>query len=197
MKFTRGDAANVGEQLKLGEAELGIACPLHEPWERLESWVLFTERFELAVPKSHPLATRNSLILSQLGDTRLLPRAYCEQSQVLGSILSAHGLSHDFQDRIASDHDLMSLLAANVGLSFLPQSSLSLDTLCLVQVQDLELTRPVVLYAVSVGSARLQRQDYCVCSARRTGRLFSAATIRALNRLSTQPPAGALPQLHP
>ena len=110
---------------------------------------LFTERFELAVPKTHPLAMRNSLLLSQLGDIRLLPRAYCEQSGALTAILSANGLSQDFQDRIASDHDLLALLAANVGVSLLPQSSMTSENLRLVQVQDLELTRPVVLYAVS------------------------------------------------
>ncbi len=149
LKFSRGNAEDVGERLKKGEADLGIACPLKEPWDRLESWVLFTERFELAVPKTHPLAMRNSLLLSQLGDIRLLPRAYCEQSGALTAILSANGLSQDFQDRIASDHDLLALLAANVGVSLLPQSSMTSENLRLVQVQDLELTRPVVLYAVS------------------------------------------------
>ena len=54
LKFFRGTAEAVDEQLKLGAAELGIACPIAHPWERLESWVLFRERFELAVvPAQH------------------------------------------------------------------------------------------------------------------------------------------------
>ena len=36
LKFSRGNAEDVGERLKKGEADLGIACPLKEPWDRLE-----------------------------------------------------------------------------------------------------------------------------------------------------------------
>lgn len=149
LKFTRGTASEVCDQLRNGEAELGIACPMKEPWERLESWVLFTERFGLAVPLSHPLARHNALQMSQLANVRLLPRSYCEQARNLDSILAAHGLRQEFQDRISSDHDLVALLAANVGVSFMPQSSMTSDGLQLVHVRDLELTRPVVLYAVA------------------------------------------------
>lgn len=149
LKFSRGTSGEVDQQLRHGDAEVAIACPLADPWERLDSWVLFTERFELAVPATHPLAMRNALLLSQLADIRLLPRAYCEQAGTLAGILSHHGLSQDFQDRISSDHDLLALLAASVGVSFMPQSSIASDGVRLVQVQDLELMRPVVLYAVA------------------------------------------------
>jgi DNA-binding transcriptional LysR family regulator len=150
---------------------------LPEPWERLESWVLFTERFELAVPKGHSLAMRNSLLLSQLGQIRLLPRSYCEQWPKLSGILAAHGLALDFQDCIASEHDLMALLSANVGVSFAPQTTLTTEGLRLVHVQDLELTRPVVLYAVAgrqrsaaaTGLQRLLRSANWPAACGRTG----------------------------
>ena len=149
LKFFRGVADEVGDQLKLGEAELGIACPLRDAWERLEHWVLFTERFELAVPKSHPFAMRNTLTLSQIAQARLLPRSYDEHSEALERILDEHGLTLDVHDRIGSDHDLMALLAANVGVSIMPQSARTSDALRFVPLEDLDLVRPVVLYAVA------------------------------------------------
>lgn len=149
LKFFRGVAAEVGEQLKVGEAELGIACPLPDPWERLESWVLFTERFQLAVPKAHPFAMRNMLTLSQIAQARLLPRTYDEQAEALERILDEHGLSLDLHDRIGSDHDLMALLAANVGVSIMPQSARTSDAVRFLPLEDLDLIRPVVLYAVA------------------------------------------------
>jgi DNA-binding transcriptional LysR family regulator len=149
LKFQRGKAGEVADALKQGEAELGIACPLTEPWDRLESWVLFTERFELAVPKLHPLAMQNSLTLASIGKHRLLPRGYCEQAGDLARILEAQGLAQDFHDTIASDHDLTALLAANIGLSIMPPSATGSDSLRTLPLADLELTRPVVLYAVA------------------------------------------------
>jgi DNA-binding transcriptional LysR family regulator len=149
LKFFRGVASEVGEQLKLGEAELGIACPLPDPWDRLESWVLFTEGFELAVPKTHPFALRNSLTLAQIAQARLLPRSYDEQAESLERILDEHGLTLDVHDRIGSDHDLMALLAANVGVSIMPHSARTSDAVRFLPLEDLELIRPVVLYAVA------------------------------------------------
>lgn len=149
LKFHRGTADDVDSALKQGVAELGLACPLPDPWDRLESWVLFTENFELVVPRQHPLAMRNSLMLASIAECRLLPRNYCEQREALAGILQAKKLAQDFDDAIASDHDLMALLAANVGVAIMPLSARTTDTVRFLPVDDLELSRPVVLYAVA------------------------------------------------
>lgn len=149
LKFFRGTAHEVDEQLKQGDAELGIACPIPDPWERLESWVLFTEHFELAVHRSHPLAMQNVVALADLGRARLLPRTYCEQAPALNALLDGHEIAHAVSDTIASDHDLLALLQANVGVSVMPASSNVSDELRFLHVEDLSIDRPVVLYAVA------------------------------------------------
>lgn len=149
LNFYRGNAVEVGNQLKSGEAELAIACPLPGEWERLENWVLFTEPFEVVAHSSHPLSREQSITLSRVGGERLLPRTYCEQGADFNRLLDAHGISHAFSDTISSDHDLMALLQANVGVSFLPASYRSFGDLRFIQVDDLELMRPVILYAVA------------------------------------------------
>ena len=149
LNFSRGTASQVSELLKSGEAEVGIACPLPDPWERLESWVLFTEHFELVLNAAHPLASRNTVSLTQIAGSRLLPRDYSEQAAEIDAVLALHGLSEVPQDHVGSDHDLTSLLAANVGIAIMPQSARSSNTLRFLSIQDLELTRPVVLYAVA------------------------------------------------
>src|SRR6516225_6730338 len=52
LKFLRGTAADVTEFLKRGEAELALAAPAGQ-WERLDSWPLFTEGFDLIVAMGH------------------------------------------------------------------------------------------------------------------------------------------------
>ena len=44
-EFLRGNAEEVGELLKKGEAELGIAAGIGDEWDRLDIWPLFTEDF--------------------------------------------------------------------------------------------------------------------------------------------------------
>src|SRR3954464_8243698 len=50
-RFLRGNSAEVAEFLKKGEAELGIAAELGEDWDRLDTWPLFTESFDIVVNK--------------------------------------------------------------------------------------------------------------------------------------------------
>ena len=48
-RFLRGTSREVAEFLKKGEAELGIAAEISEEWDRLDTWPLFTENFQLVV----------------------------------------------------------------------------------------------------------------------------------------------------
>ena len=143
LKFFRGTAGEVGAELKSGAIELAIACPLPEEWERLESWDLFNERFELAVNSNHALAMYNAVSLEHVAKWRLLRRPYCEQAAALEEVLTARGIRQEFQDQIGSDHDLLPLLGANVGVSIMPQSAKSGDALHFIAIEDLALTRTV------------------------------------------------------
>src|SRR5262245_60916671 len=55
-RLLRGGSKEIGEYLKKGEAELGIAVEIDRDWDRLDSWPLFTESFQLVVNRCHPLA---------------------------------------------------------------------------------------------------------------------------------------------
>jgi DNA-binding transcriptional LysR family regulator len=149
LKFARGTAEEVAENLKSGAAELAMACPLGLAWDRFESWPLFTERFVLVLHESHPLARDPKISIARLGDVRLLRRAYCEHAGAVETVLAAKGVRLQTDDSIASDNDLVALLGANVGASIMPGSTQPAGPLRVIPIEDLELTRPVVLYAVA------------------------------------------------
>jgi DNA-binding transcriptional LysR family regulator len=149
LKFVRGTAGEVGSELKAGDIEIAIACPLPEAWERLESWELFTEPFQLAVNSKQELAMRNAVTLDQIKGLRLLRRRYCEQASALDEVLSERGIRQEFEDQIGSDHDLTPLLMANVGISIMPRSAKSVEALSFIAIQDFDLIRTVRVYAVA------------------------------------------------
>ena len=66
LKLQHGGGAAILEMLKQGGAEIAIAGPIEDNWERLDHWPLFEEPFELAVRADHPLAMDNEITLEKL-----------------------------------------------------------------------------------------------------------------------------------
>jgi DNA-binding transcriptional LysR family regulator len=148
-RLLRGTASEVVGLLKSGDAELGIASDLGEGWDRLDRWPLFTEDFILLVNAQHRLGRLASIELSELREERLLLRAYCEHAEPTAALLRSHGLDVDHSFQIASESDLMSMLASDLGVAIVPRSTSSPETLARVTIDGLKLVRPVHLYGVA------------------------------------------------
>jgi len=149
LNVSRGKAPEVAEHLKRGDAELAVAGPLGEGWERLDAWPLFEEGFELTVNRAHPLALRNELTFADLARQRLISRPYCEHAAEFAALLKSHGIEQKSGDNIMSDQDLVALLQANVGVSIMPQSTIRNNDLHQLPVEGLVLRRNVSLYGVA------------------------------------------------
>ena len=147
-KFLRGNRDEVVEMLKNGEAELGIAAELDD-WDRLDSWPLFTEDFQLVVSKGHRLAGRASVEIDDLRTEQLLSRNYCEHADRLGNSFREHGLDVDRSHEISSERDLIELLEAEIGVAVIPDTSPIPETLKRTSVEGLDARRTVHLYGVA------------------------------------------------
>jgi DNA-binding transcriptional LysR family regulator len=159
IRLLRGTAAEIVELLKKGDAELAIAADIGEEWERLDKWPLFSEGFELIVNRNNKLAARFDLTAAHLRQERLLRRTYCELDGQLADLLRGHQIDADHGHAIASEHDLVTLVEADLGVAFVPRSLASPQTLTRVPVEGIEFKRTVYLYGVAgrqrtaVGSA--------------------------------------------
>jgi DNA-binding transcriptional LysR family regulator len=149
LRFLRGDSREVGEMLKKGEAELGIAAELDPNWERLDTWPLFTEDFQLVVNADHQLADQDSIDLDDLRSEQLLLRGYCEHTSRLNTALREHGLDVDQCHEISSERDLIALLEAGIGIAVVPDTSRIPQTLKRTSVEGLDARRTVNLYGVA------------------------------------------------
>jgi DNA-binding transcriptional LysR family regulator len=148
-RFLRGDAREVGEFLKKGEAELGIAAEIGEDWDRLDTWPLFTESFQLVVNKRHPLAEREKIDFDDLRAEQLLARNYCEHAERVNSSLREHGLDVDRSHEISSERDLIELLEADIGVAVVPDTASIPPTLKRATVEGMDARRTVHLYGVA------------------------------------------------
>jgi len=148
-RFLRGNSREVGELLKTGEAELGIAAEVDASWDRLDTWPLFTEDFQLVTSALHRLAGRGSVEIDDLRSEQLLSRAYCELASRLNASLREHGVEVDHCHEISSERDLIALLEADIGVAILPDTSPIPQTLKRAAVDGLDARRTVNLYGVA------------------------------------------------
>jgi DNA-binding transcriptional LysR family regulator len=149
LKLLRGTSSEVLDYLKQGEVELGIAAKIGDEWERLDSWPLFTEEFQLIVHSMHPLAECTSVALDDLRTERLVVRTYCETTDELIDVLRAREFDVTRFHEVSADGDLISLLEAGFGVALVPRSTRSPATLMRIAVDGMEVKRTVHLYGVA------------------------------------------------
>jgi DNA-binding transcriptional LysR family regulator len=149
MKLMRGTTSEVTAWLKNGEAELGLAADLPEDWERLDRWPLFTESFLLLVNGEHPLAARNSIALDDLRSEQMLLRGHCEYATQFADLLRGQDIDLSHSHEVTSEHDLILLVEAGMGIGVLPQSTTTPISVTRKRIDQFELRRTVHLYGVA------------------------------------------------
>jgi DNA-binding transcriptional LysR family regulator len=148
-RLLRGNSREIGEYLKKGEAELGIAVEIDREWDRLDSWPLFTEGFQLVVNRCHPLADEEHIPFEALKKQQLLSRGYCEYAERLDAALRAGDVAVDGSHDVSCENDLIKLLEADIGIAIMPRSASTPETLRRAEVDGLDVKRTVQLYGVA------------------------------------------------
>jgi DNA-binding transcriptional LysR family regulator len=149
LKILRGTGSQIVEYLKAGDAELAVGTSIGEAWDRLDSWKLFDEPFDMVFSRSHRLGGQESIGLADLKPERFLLRSHCEKCDDLATMLRAQGLNADHRHEVSSDQDLLALLESNIGIGFLPRSVNTPQSLARATVKGLEIERDVCLYGVA------------------------------------------------
>jgi DNA-binding transcriptional LysR family regulator len=149
LRFLRGTRDQIIEWIKKGEAELAVAGPLSENWDRLDAWPLFTEHLCLAVSTEHRLAGINSVDPDELTSERLLLRTYCEVFDEFLDFMKSRQLDNAIRHKIVSEPDLITMIEANLGVGMLPESAAKSDRVRLIGINGFDLQRTIYLYGVA------------------------------------------------
>jgi DNA-binding transcriptional LysR family regulator len=149
LKILRGTGPQLVEYLKAGEAEIAIAAAIGAAWDRLDTWPLFDESFDMVFSRGHRLASQECIDLEALKPERFLLRNHCEKCADISRMLQANGLNADHRHEVSSDPDLLALLEANIGIGFLPRTVTAPQSLARIAVPALRLDRTICLYGVA------------------------------------------------
>jgi DNA-binding transcriptional LysR family regulator len=149
LNLLRGSGPEIVAWLKSGEAELAIAGPLGETWERLEAVALYDEPINLFVSGKHRLAARKAAEFEDLASETLLINTASEMADKIAGCLKETAAGTARSHRVASLDDLLTLLKANLGVAIIPLGIGSLAGLSLVPLGGLELVRTVSVYSAA------------------------------------------------
>jgi DNA-binding transcriptional LysR family regulator len=149
LKLLRGSGPEIVAYLKSGEAELAIAGPLGETWERLDAVALYDEPLNLFVCGKHRLATRKAAEFKDLASETLLINTASEMADKIADCLKDTAAGTARSLHVANLDDLLTLVEANLGVAIIPLGIGSSAGLSLVPLGGLELVRTVSVYSVA------------------------------------------------
>ena len=149
LTILRGSAPEMLEVLKAGKCDLAIAGPLGENWDRLDTWPLYVEAFELCLNQEHELTRRNQLDMESLEGQQIIVQSGGESTEELARLLNASGVSDSFAHQLPTYHDINSMVAANLGVAIVPVSAPHGDKMVRMQMKGLSLRRTVSIFAVA------------------------------------------------
>jgi len=148
LKIVRADRAKTIESVLNREVDFGIvSLPVKDT--RLLVDVIHKDEVVLVAPNAHPLAAREQVILPEILQYPLLLPKQGRQREQLDELFRAH----DAQPRVAMEVDsselLKRLVAAGLGMGFLPRAVVSADEraglLRILRVDGLRISRELAL----------------------------------------------------
>jgi DNA-binding transcriptional LysR family regulator len=154
LKIRRGNGMAIAELLKNGDVDLAVAGMLGEDWDRLDSWPMFTEHFEIVASRGgEPV----ELSVEIFQTSRFIRFSGADDCDFPRSGLIALGVPVDDAHQMDSLRDMESLLAAGFGASVIPASVLRKAGLERSRC-PLEADRTIAVYSVA---GRLRSKEAC------------------------------------
>lgn len=139
----------LADTLLQGEADAALLDDSVELPDRLDTWLLFKESYQLAFAPGHRFAQLNTLNCSALQGETLLARHGCRASVRLEQLCAAAGSTLRLRPAGDSEEHIQHLAAIDLGVALFPQCVPTLPPLLTRPLTDVSLNRSVILCAVS------------------------------------------------
>jgi DNA-binding transcriptional LysR family regulator len=151
LKLKRGNAAEIAELLKSGDADIALGGPLGDNWDRLEAWPMFTESFDLVVGNEHALASRNAIELDVelIRDERFLLHSGAELTDYERQTLGAAGVDVSHAHEVDSTRDMETLVSAGFGIGVVPRTALRSGNVRHLNFDGIDVRRMMAVYSVA------------------------------------------------
>jgi DNA-binding transcriptional LysR family regulator len=151
LKLKRGNATEIAELLKSGDADIALGGPLGDSWDRLEAWPMFTESFDLVVGNEHALASRNAIELDVelIRDERFLLHSGAELTDYERQTLGDAGINVAQAHEVDTTRDMETLVNAGFGIGVVPRTALRSGNVRHLNFDGIDVRRTMAVYSVA------------------------------------------------
>jgi DNA-binding transcriptional LysR family regulator len=149
ISLTDATPDRLSELLLQGELDAALMVQPEAYHERLKPEVLYAERYLVACAPSHPFAARRGIAMRDMDGQAYLSRINCEHRDILRDHLQAAGARLVSACRSEREDWIQCLVAAGMGVCFLPEFSAVQSGLVLRPVEDAPVARQVCLVTVA------------------------------------------------
>lgn len=168
-----GDADDL--QARLESSEIDAIITSSKPVRRTNAFkYLLKERYVLAVPLDHKLASESAVPLEVLKEEPIVSRTQCEMFKDTVDVLARRRIKPKVAYHTDQDDRAISLVAAGIGVAMVPEL---LDDPDVAQVpfSDFDLTRTISVQWKKGSQAKLVKDFVFYAASHRWGRARSAA----------------------
>lgn len=148
LTLVEGVPAQLKELLRTGELDAAVMSDPVGFEEPLHACPLYQEPFVVACGPTHPFAARSSIDLRDMQGQIYLQRINCEHRDRLAGLLAEEGVTIRRAHRSEREDWIQSMVAAGMGVCFLPAFSAMIPGLVLAPVADLRVSRDVCVVTV-------------------------------------------------
>src|SRR5262249_17276899 len=112
-------------QLAADELDFAILNPLEGLGDNYRSEPLYSERYVVVLPPTHPLHERNALALRDLDGQPYVDRLSCEMREMVMGVCNEMGVKLYARFRSAREDWVQAMVMANIGFAFMPEYSVT------------------------------------------------------------------------
>lgn len=149
LTLTEDVPGRLSEALLAGELDVAVMAKADGFDERLRAEPLYPERFVVACPVGHRFARRDAVAVREMDGETYLQRINCEFRDVLRERCEAAGAQIVRSYRSEREDWIQTMVAAGMGVCFLPEFSATHPGVVARPVRDPEVRREVCLVTVA------------------------------------------------
>jgi LysR family transcriptional regulator, hydrogen peroxide-inducible genes activator len=148
LRIVEGTPAVLTVKLEQGEIDLALMASATGFSERFKVRPLYRERFLIACPAGHRFAKMSAVPISDVNNENYLLRINCEYRNAISELLQQSGSAVHICYRSEREDWIQNMVAAGLGICFIPEFTALLPGLVLRPVIEPELWRDISLVAM-------------------------------------------------
>lgn len=149
LTLIEGVSSELKDLLRSGDLDVAVISDPDGFEPPLHASVLYKEPFVLACGPTHAFATRKRITPEDLEGEIYLQRIHCEYRDRLAQMLTERGVTIRRAHRSEREDWIQSMVAAGMGVCFLPSFSATIPGLVQLRVVDPEVAREVCIVTIA------------------------------------------------